>query len=168
MAYFEKIASVTVGSGGAATIDFTSIPADFADIVIKTSLRSDRASNQDTLGLNINGSSANRTWRRLRGSGSAVSSTSGSTNEIGFIDGDTATTSTFGNLEIFIPNYAGSTNKSISADSVDENNATAANQTMYASLWSQTAAITSLQLLPLVGTEFLEHSTAVLYGIKNS
>jgi hypothetical protein len=142
------------------------IPQTYTDLVIRASLRSDRASNQDNVGLNINGSSANRTWRRLRGSGSAASSSNGTTNEIGFIDGNTATASTFGNLEILIPNYAGSTNKSISADSVDENNATAANQTMYASLWSQTAAITSLELVPLVGTEFVEFSTATLYGIS--
>jgi hypothetical protein len=36
---FIKIASVTVGSGGAASMDFTSIPSTYTDLVIKVSTR---------------------------------------------------------------------------------------------------------------------------------
>jgi hypothetical protein len=32
---YEIIASVTVGSGGAANIEFTSIPATYTDLVLK-------------------------------------------------------------------------------------------------------------------------------------
>ena len=36
---FTQIASVTVGSGGAASIDFTSIPSTYTDLCIKTSIK---------------------------------------------------------------------------------------------------------------------------------
>jgi len=40
---YEAIATVTVGSGGAATFGFTSIPATYTDLLVVASLRSDRA-----------------------------------------------------------------------------------------------------------------------------
>jgi hypothetical protein len=38
---YEAIATVTVGSGGATDIEFTSIPGTYTDLLIKSSLRSD-------------------------------------------------------------------------------------------------------------------------------
>ena len=155
-----------VGAGGAASIEFTNIPQTYTDLYLVFSIRTNRSSNQDTVGLNINGVSTNRTYRRLRGSGSAASSASGSTTELGFIDGNTATSNTFGNGSMHIPNYTASQNKVISADSVDENNATAANQAIYGGLWSSTDAITSLELVSLLGTGLLQYSSASLYGVS--
>jgi hypothetical protein len=40
---YEIIASVTVGSGGAANIEFTSIPATYTDLVVLFSARTDRS-----------------------------------------------------------------------------------------------------------------------------
>jgi len=69
---------------------------------------------------------------------------------------------------LYIPNYAGSANKSASSDSVRENNATGSIQLrLVASLWSNAAAITSVKLVPDYGN-FAIYSTATLYGIKNS
>lgn len=165
---YQAIATVTVGSGGAANIEFTSIPATYTDLVIKASLRDTRNGPANDFSLEINGSAANRTYRALKGDGSAVSSFNGTNASIGVEDGDTATASTFGNAEIYIPNYAGSNNKSISADSAQENNQTAAEVWMVASLWSQTSAITSLKLVPNNGFSYKQYSTATLYGIKNT
>jgi hypothetical protein len=39
---YEAIATVEVGSGGAATIEFTSIPATYTDLVVKVSARNAR------------------------------------------------------------------------------------------------------------------------------
>ena len=36
---YTLISSVTVGSGGAASIEFTSIPADYTDLLLKVSMR---------------------------------------------------------------------------------------------------------------------------------
>jgi hypothetical protein len=87
---------------------------------------------------------------------------------MGSCTGASATASTFGSAQTYIPNYAGSTAKSGSSEGVSENNATTAVATMDAVLWSLTNAITSIKLLPFTGTNFVQYSTATLYGISKS
>ncbi len=169
---YEKIASVTVGSGGAADIEFTSIPATFDDLVVKHSLRSNQSQVYEVLRVRLNGNTGgNYNIRNIRGNGASVISQSLSNQtyfEFEMTNGNTATASTFGNGEFYIPNYRGSTNKSISSESVSETNGTTAYQAMDAGLWTQTAAITSILMYTQSGQNWLEHSTAVLYGIKKS
>ena len=161
---YTAIATVTVGSGGAANIQFTSIAASWTDLLIKISGRSD--ANNVGIDIALNGVTTNQSYRRLRGDGSAASSTT--LTALRVINGySTATANTFGNTEVYIPNYAGSTNKSLSADGVNENNATEAYADLGAGLWSNTAAITSITLTPNLGN-FAQYSTATLYGIKNT
>lgn len=162
---YHLISSVTVGAGGASSIDFTSIPGTYTDLLLKISLRGNRADLFDQQYLTIN-SNTGATMRYLLGDGATPSSGTGG-NQIGLGDGTTATASTFGNTEVYIPNYAGSNNKSFGTDSVTENNGTNAYASMMASIWSNTAAITSLSITTNSGT-ILQYSTAYLYGIKNS
>lgn len=163
---FIKIASVTVGSGGASSIDFTSIPSTYTDLCIKLSARSTSTSN-DLMSIQFNSSTSNFTYNILIGQGTSTSAISGSTGLIAWVGISTDTTSTFGNAEIYIPNYAGSTNKSFSVDAVTENNDQQADKSFAAMLWSNTSAITSVGFTPNSGT-FVQYSTATLYGIKNS
>jgi hypothetical protein len=173
---YEIIASVTVGSGGAATIDFTSIPATYTDLLIKLSSRSDRSGNTSAdQYIQFNGNtSAVYSMRRLLGTGSSASSDSASSDAkgafVGMATGSTATASTFANTEIYIPNYTSSNAKSISIDSVTENNATEAYQVFNASLWNPVtqAAITSLLIGTYTTNNFVQYSTAYLYGISNA
>ena len=162
---FVKIASVTVGSGGASSIDFTSIPSTYTDLCVKLSGRT--STTQYLVSLSFNGSTTSFTRRSIVGDGSTASSFSGSDSQniVASMSSDTA--NTFGNTEIYVPNYAGSSNKSVSVDTVEENNGTTARALLGAILWSNTAAITSLGLIPVSGN-FAQYSTATLYGIKNS
>ena len=165
---YSLIQAVTVGAGGAASIEFTNIPATYTDLCLKLSLRDTRSNTANNFFINFNGVTTNRTYRYLYGSGSAAGSSSGSDGTIGVTDSATATASTFNNAEIYIPNYAGNTNKSMSSDSVMENNATASEQWLTASLWSNTAAITSISIAPNTApgaAVWAQHSTAYLYGI---
>lgn len=167
MAYtYSKISSVTVGSGGSSSIDFIAIPQNYTDLVVKLSLRSNRASTWDNTQIEINSSIANMTSRLLTGNGSTASSGNTTTFYIGDIPAASATSNTFGNQEVYLPNYAGSFNKSGSSDSVAENNATAGFNQLAANLWSQTAAITSLKIYSGNGENFAQYSIATLYGIK--
>ena len=163
---YELIASYTASSS-VSSIDFTSIPATYTDLIIKTSLRSDYASSNDWVKVSFNSVTTNLSQRNLYGSGSAAASSSDTAIYAG-IDGASATSSTFGNTEIYIPNYAISQYKSLSMDSVSENNATAARADLVAGLWSSTSAISAIKLAPYVGTVFLQYSTAYLYGVKNA
>jgi hypothetical protein len=162
---FELIASTTVGSGGAATIDFTSIPSTYTDLCVKASIRLTGA--DDYFVIQFNSSSSSYTIRVLEGSGSSVSSGS-NTILYSRATKSTQTASTFGSAEIYVPNYAGSTNKSLSMDSTQENNATASAMTLGAGLWSNTAAITSISLIQPGGMLLAQYSTAYLYGVKNA
>jgi hypothetical protein len=169
---YTLIKTITVGSGGAASIDFTSIPSTFTDIICKLSART----NNTGVRVRFNGDSGtNYAWRRLDGTGAAAFSDANTTYGSPYntfvywsmqnITTDTA--NTFSNGEMYIPNAFGSTYKSVSADSVQENNATAANMAMQAGLWSSTAAINQITLTPDTSTSplFQQYTTASLYGI---
>jgi hypothetical protein len=166
---FIKIASVTVGSGGASTIDFTSIPSTYTDLFLKISGRNTQPSS--ILYLTFNGSTSGYSYRRLYGNGSsAASDSASSTSSIAFIafQVSTYTANTFSSSEVYVPNYAGSNHKSVSIDEVTENNATLSVAALDAGLWANTAAITSITLTPDSSGNFAQYSTATLYGIKNS
>jgi hypothetical protein len=104
---FELIASSTVGSGGAANIDFTSIPATFTDLCLKYSTRSTSAGD-DYLGLALRFNTATSQCylrhairhRRSAGSGN------GSIQLRFMISKRLNYANTFTNGEIYIPNYA--------------------------------------------------------------
>lgn len=159
------ISTVTVGSGGAATINFTSISSGFTDLFLVYAGRTDRASAVDGVAITFNGSTTGYSERVLYGNGASALSESDTAYPYGYTTGNSATSNTHGSMGFYIPNYAGSTNKSISIDSVGENNATTAFQSITAALWSNTSAITSLALQPKFGSNFLQHSSASLYGI---
>ncbi len=164
----KKIQSVTVSASTAATMEFTSIPGTFDDLVVKVSVRSSN-NGDDALLIRFNGQTTNFSMRRLEGNGSTATSDSNTSSVRAGITNATYTASTFASWEAYIPNYASSNNKSVSLDAVAENNATATYQSLVAGLWSNTAAITSIQLVPLAsGASLVQHSTATLYGIKRN
>ena len=166
---FIQIGStVTVGSGGASSIAFSSIPGTYTDLILLMSLRQDGANNN--VRVAINGATSGYSERSLYGVGSGGgASTSASTSyfNLMYADGTAETANTFGSLQIHMPNYAGSENKGVAVESVYENNASAAVVAMATQLWSNTAAITSISITP-ASTNWVQYSTASLYGIKNS
>lgn len=161
------ISSVNVGSGGAASIEFTSIPSTYTDLQILVSARG--SGNTATVGLNLryNSSTTNYSYRRLDASGSQLDSSGGSVPSIAILQGGNSFANTFGNYTINIPNYSGSTGKSASSICANENNVQQEYITLSSTLWNDTSPITSIQLVPSSGT-ILQYSTAYLYGIKNS
>jgi len=166
MAVKQLIERIEVGAGGAASIEFTSIPQDGTDLVVKMSLRGSQATDATGIFFNFNNdTSANYDRVYLRGSGSSVN-TSSSTSDTTFFtngNGSTSTSNTFTSAELYISNYASSNNKSISLNSTMENNATLAYQMINAISWNNSAAMTSIQIDAQVS--FVEYSTASLYKI---
>lgn len=168
------ISTVTVGAGGAASIDFTSIPGTFTDLVVMFSLRGTVSAGVSNTKLTFNGSTTNYSGRTLMGFGNGsagytetnIDQYSAPWPFINFYAnvGSTATSNTFSNGSLIVPNYAGSTNKSVSIEWVDENNASGAWCGVNGGLWANTAAITSLSLGAYSGT-WVQYSTASLYGV---
>jgi hypothetical protein len=160
-----KLISTQTLVAAAASISFTSIPQTFTDLVVISSCRTNRAATGDFLKVNINGSGANQTSRSLYGTGAEAIAFTSSVVFISVATSANQTANTFGNSTAYIPNYAGATNKIISLDGVSENNATAVDLTISSGLWSQTAAITSLEILSTNSATLQIGSTISLYGI---
>ena len=162
---YKLIASSTVGSGGAANIEFTSIPATYTDLLVFVSARSSTTNNYYR--INLNSSASNFTGRYLGADGTTIVSGT-SSPAFGRMPESGYTANTFGNDFWYIPNYTSSNNKSISVDAVLENNsASTFFLDFVAGLWSQSAAITTIKFVPNTGN-FAEYSTAYLYGISKS
>jgi hypothetical protein len=166
---YIKIASSTVGSGGAANIDFTSIPATYTDLLLLISVRGTTASVSLSLQMTINGGGVTYTDRFLYGTGSAAASSGngGTTGYLEEIPGASATASTFCNTSVYIPNYTSAYNKSMSTEATQENNTTAANMGLMGAYWTTASVISQITLRPVSGN-FAEFSSATLYGINKS
>jgi hypothetical protein len=171
---YVAIATVTVGSGGAASMEFASISGTYTDLLLRVSGRNnDNGSVNSPILMEINSLTTGYSNRYIYGNGaSAFSATNGYTNFNklfgGEVNGNSSTASTFGSSDIYIPNYAGSNAKSMSVDAVSENNATTAYPVLAALLSSNTGAITNIKVYPYNATNWLQYTTATLYGIKNS
>ena len=161
----QLIETIEVGAGGAASIEFTSIPQDGVDLLLLLSMRGEGGAYPN---LTINGTSANYSGKRLTGGGDYVSTGSNSvtTSFDGLFVPSTDTASTYGSNQWYFSNYAGSTAKSVSVEQVNENNGTSAVMVLRANLWNDTAAITSLEVNAAnASNEIAQYSTASLYKI---
>jgi hypothetical protein len=153
-------------ASAAASIEFTSIPQDFTDLYVLCSLRNTGAGASDTAStIYFNGLTTNRTARSLYADGTTVSTFPESLiNFYGLVKSD-MTANTFSNSAIYISNYSGATNKSVSIDSVGENNGTRSDMSLTSGLWSSTAAITQITIAPTGAFTFAVGSSISLYAI---
>lgn len=176
---FELIASSVAGSGGTAAFDFTSIPSTYTDLVLKWSARQDLGTLAASDFIYFNGSLSSYSGRGFEGNGGAGSASGFSyTGNFTYANvegnGASSTSNTFANAEIYIPNYAGSNNKTFSSDGVMESNASTTYVSFWTAVWSNTAAInrvtisTSATSLTGGAQKFVQHSAAYLYGIKKA
>lgn len=168
--FLQPLQTVTVGSGGASSISFNSIPQGYTDLVVKISARSNASgTTRDGLFITFNGSSSGYSRTNLLGldSNATISNrtSSASNMQIGDMPAASASSNTFGNMELYIPNYAGSNYKSLISDYAAENNSTSSWIVgMFADLWSNTSAITSLTI-STGGGSFVQYSLVSLYGV---
>lgn len=166
------ISTVTVGSGGASSINFNSIPSTYTHLSLKLSTRI--GTSRTALFVRLNGSSSGYDYKSIWGYSTAVASYGGSSAsewQIQYPGSTSDTSNTFNSSDIYIPNYTSSSYKSASSDTVRENNATgseSAHQVMMAHLWQNTAAISSIAITVQTGANFDQYSTASLYGLTSS
>ncbi len=172
-----ELIDVKTLSSTAASITFSAIPQTYTDLKILVSARDDRDGQPNTdLSLQVGYNGAINTGsiysaKQLYGSGSTAGSQSSATTYLylGMSNGPTSTASTFGNTEIYIPNYTSANNKSVSTDGVSENNASTAYAVSNAGLISTSNPITDIKISADYGTgNYQIYSTFYLYGIKNS
>ena len=166
-----KIASATVGSGGATSFDFTSIPQGYTDLMIKISVRGATTGTNDGFMIRFNNDSST-TYSSRYFAGDAVNPQGGSNaySSTGYtyvtsITTGTYTANSFSNIDVYIPNYTNSNYKSFSADAVSEKNASDSWMSLVVGLYPITTAVSRITLLTTSGSGYTQNSTATLYGI---
>ena len=170
---YVAIQTVTVGSGGSSTIDFTSIPATYTDLQLLLSLRttgvggSTGSIGQITFNSSTSGYSEYDVYGQQGSVGSGGYSPITTYIPTGRDDNANQTANTFSSCSVYIPNYTSANFKSVSLDSASENNSPNASMAFIAGLWSNTAAINAITITSGDGN-YVEYSSATLYGIKNS
>jgi hypothetical protein len=174
MAVTYKLIEAKTLSSAVASITFTSIPSTYTDLQLLISSKASENGQSTNYWIQFNSDTgANYTNKRLYSGGASAASDNGNTSlngiSAGFVPGSiTSTTDTFSNCAIYIPNYAGNTNKSTSCDSISESKDTTGLYTnLTAGLWSNTSAITSLTIA-ITGSGQTQqiNSSFYLYGIK--
>lgn len=171
MATTYKLIDKTILTGSQTSVSFTglgSYSSDYTDLLVRVSGRTDRSATFDNLNIGFNSSTSNFSGRVLVGYGSSGYESGTATGLIASINSATSTSNTFTSADTYIPNYSSSNYKSFSSDATNENNDGFAVAFLGAGLWSDTSAITSIQLYPVYGANFVSGSSFYLYGIKNS
>lgn len=166
---FELISTVTVGSGGAATVTFSSIPATYTDLCVKFSLRCGATGTQwNNSEVTFNGSSANRTFIYVGAYNNGAPVTGTGAVALVFINHGNSPSDTFGNGEMYVGGYASTTQHK--PMSFNANSALASQDSMTSfglNNWAVTSAITSITFTAQSNV-YTQYSCATLYGIKNS
>ena len=178
---FVQIGStVTVGSGGAASIEFTSIPGTYTDLMLKLSLRSAASSGgRDYFMFRFNSNSSSVYYGTYLAEIDLGSPVAGSQSAITVAtvyvtNAADSAANFFGNNDIYIPNYTSSYAKNLLGSFSSEANQNGGSSLGIAtSLWNPgtQAAITTVTIYPGSGTSnvpsgnWAQYSTASLYGI---
>ncbi len=164
--------TVTVGSGGAASIEFTSIPQTGKNALVLFSGRSSTSGGVSSTYLFFNDDrNSLYTFQNLSGYQTNPDATkTGPTSEITVWSNDTYTTANaFSNSSILLSNYTKAFHKQILINTAVENNVNL-NTFEWAlrqsnAKYESNTAISSIKMQPSSGT-FLQYTTASLYIIS--
>jgi hypothetical protein len=161
---FESIATVSVGGGGAADVEFTSIPATYTHLQIRGIARAD--GNSATIQFNSD-TGSNYAYHGFFGDGSSVAAASGTSQTKSDIMITASGANIFSATVLDILDYA-NTNKYKTTRSLSGTDANGSGfLAPYSGLWMNTNAITSIKLTPYAGN-FAQYSHFALYGIKEA
>jgi hypothetical protein len=166
----ESIATVTVPSGGAFTVSFSSIPQTYQHLQVRCSVRSTLAIDYHAMYMTFNGTGGTSySHHRLNGDGqftAATATASTSAIEVGFM-GAANYTSNFGSSIVDILDYStASKNRVVRSFAGVDNNGNGV-----VGIWSgmlvSTTAVTSIDFyVGGGGAPIAQHSTLALYGVR--
>ena len=170
---FESIATVTVGSGGASSIEFTSIPGTYQHLQVRMIQKFTTTSGIiSNARARFNSDSGNNYARHnLYGTGSSAFAYAESSMAYAYVgwplDSSATTSNTFSAAIIDLLDYA-STSKTKTVrifHGNEANNSSYGNVGISSALWNSTSAVTSITITSDTGN-WAQHTTAALYGIK--
>ena len=168
---YSSIATVTVGSGGASSVSFSSIPQTYTHLQIRAIIRNTSTNDYSTqFYFNSDNSISSYTQHRLRGDGSSATAYgTGTGTAIGSVYEcaplSNQTSNAFGTFILDILDYT-NTNKyktTRSLSGFDVNGTGKIN--LGSSLWVSTSAITSITIKE-AADNIAQYSSFALYGIQ--
>lgn len=167
---YDALATVTVPSGGAASITFSGIPQTYKHLQIRGI--SYNTAGQNNFGINFNGDTgANYTYHALRGDGSSAIGAAGTGVTYGYLQYDNNTGGTFASRIIDILDYT-NTNKLKTIRALGGWDANGSGIVfLQSSLWTKAGtgvisdAVNTITLSYNAGN-FAQYSQLALYGVK--
>lgn len=168
---YVPIASTTLSSNN-TTVNFSSIPQTYKDLVLHISVRSNYSAADMRFRINGNtGSIYSRTYmlaNEATTSSTRYTGTAGNNVMSGNFNNTSTTSNIFTPIEIYIPSYTSNVEKPSSTFGTCSNNGSTL-QYIYteANLAQDTNPITSITLIDTFSTGFLAGSSFYLYGINN-
>ena len=165
---YESIATVTVGSGGASTITFSSIPSTYKHLQIRGIGRTSGSSTDSSMIFNSDSSSGSYyANHQIFGDGSsATAATSPTSTRLDpfYVPGSGVTSSVFAGFVVDILDYQ-NTNKNKTLRTLQGFDANGSGFVIFRSgLWIKTNAITQIEWS--VSGNWAQYSSFALYGIK--
>ena len=169
----ESIATITVGSGGASSIEFTSIPSTFQHLQIRGNVLLNRTSpftGALYMSTRLNGTTSGYAYHTLGGSGASAfaDGATGSSSILSYSRSSASDDSIFSPFVIDIVDYASSSkNKVVRIFSgYDANGSGYVN--LVSGFYVSTDAVSSISFLCNVNTggTLRQYTTAALYGVK--
>ena len=167
----DSLGVVVVGSAGAATISFSSIPSTYKDLQVRALIRGTASASAISANMQFNSDTgSNYSYHELYGNGTSAQAGGAATQTRFFLHGNapgaTALASSFGVAVMDILDYA-NTNKYKTARCLNgmDVNGSGGYILFDSGSWQNTNAITSIQITPSSGN-FAQHSSFALYGIK--
>lgn len=170
---YDALATITVPSGGVASVTFAGIPTGYKHLQIRANVQTDTASTLEDFTLYLNGDTTGSNYysHRLWGNGASASAqgfAGGGGYYIyqGVVAGASAT-NTFAGLVVDILDYA-NTNKNKTVRTLGGVDLNGSGQISLASgLWQSTAAVNSITfIIPNTAKKITQYSSFALYGIK--
>jgi hypothetical protein len=160
------IASTTVGAGGTSTIEFTSIPGTYTDLVVLLSARTTAGSDVTRFSAN-NYASQVHFGQVIFSNGANIQAFTESFNtfiNIGTTPGTDMSANSFSNVLIQYPNYSSSNVKTVKSFALYKDSGANMEQRLTGSQngASFTAVVTSVQIYST--NTLAQHTTAYLYG----
>lgn len=174
---YDALSTVTVPSGGAASVEFAGIPSGYKHLQIRIFAKTNRATYaSDSTIMQFNGdTAANYSHHNISGDGTASLITQGYANTGGVYDGfeftGTTNSSGWGAIIWDVLDYGSSSkNKTTKTLGGFDTNGTVAGYGghvgMASGLWRSLNPITSIKFIPQYGSLFLQNSQFALYGVK--
>ena len=162
---YQSIATVSVGSGGASNVEFTSIPSTYKHLQIRYIARGSILTNSLMQFNSDTGS--NYSWHVLYGTGSSALAAGGGTNTFMYASNIASATSNFTGGVIDILDYA-STSKYKTMRTLGGYDANGSGEIgLFSGAWLSTNALTSIKLYPNSSGTYSQYSQFALYGIKD-